>query len=112
MSEGKGPTYPLLVWGVCHMLIKYLTSAAQHEPLASIDNRGEPTYGPPATIYCRRQVKTHEIISPDKQIIKAEYVYYVKDAVVPGDKLDGRLVQMVEEWTLIGGQLMGYKVVV
>lgn len=78
----------------------------------TINNRGEPEYGPPVTISCRRQIQTQEIISPDKQIIKAEYVYYVKDAVVPGDKLDGHLVQMVEEWTMLGGQTMGYKAVV
>lgn len=77
-----------------------------------MSNRGEPTYGPPVFIPCRRQLRTQEIITPDKQVIKTEYVYYVKDAVCPGDKLDGRLVQMVAEWTMLGGRIMGYKAVV
>lgn len=94
------------------MLIKYLSSTAQHEPLTGFNNRGEPSHGPPVPIPCRRQVKNQEIITPDKQSIKAEYVYYVKDPVVPGDKLDGHVVQMVEEWTMLGGRVMGFKAVV
>ena len=94
------------------MLTQYLTAKAQHEPMTNMNNRGEPVYGPPTTIPCRRQLKTQEIITPDKQVIKVERVYYVKDAVVPGDKLDGHLVQMVEEWELLGGRIMAYKAVV
>lgn len=94
------------------MLISYLASNAQHEPMTDMNNRGEPVYGPPVNITCRRQVKTQEIITPDKQVIKAQYVYYVTDAVVPGDKLDGHLVQQVEEWEMLGGRIMGYKAVV
>lgn len=94
------------------MLTQYLTAKAQHEPMTNLNNRGEPIFGPPVAIYCRRQVKTQEIITPDKQTIKTEYIYYVKDAVVPGDKLDGRLVQLVEEWSMLGGRIMGFKAVV
>ncbi|MTI95389.1 MAG: hypothetical protein FH749_07855 [Firmicutes bacterium] len=94
------------------MLTGYLTATAIHKPQTDTNNRGEPVYGPPVSISCRCQVKTQEIRTPDKQVIKADYVYYVRDAVVPGDLLDGRLVQLVEEWAMLGGRIMGFKAVV
>lgn len=94
------------------MLGPYLNSSAVHEVQISLDDRGKPLFAPPQTIACRKILETQEIVTPDRQVVQTSHVYYLNTPVVPGDKLDGRLVQGVVEWTTLTGHVLGYKAVV
>jgi hypothetical protein len=94
------------------MLQAYLNQTALYKPLLDVDNRGQPVYGDETVVPCRRQTKTQEIITPDKQTIKVEHVYYLAQSAKEGDSLDGRRVQYVAEMVGLGGTVIGYKAVV
>lgn len=94
------------------MLTRYLNQKAELRSVIDTNNRGEPIYGEAIMVRCRKEVGTKEIITPEKQVIKAEYVYYLVDSVLVGDSIDGRRVQFVNPMTGLFGDIKGYEVVV
>lgn len=94
------------------MLGRYLNQAAEYKPQTGTDTRGQPIYGPATTIACRKQMETQMLKTDEGKTIKAEWVYYLTHPVSVGDSLDGREVQLVNTWTMLGGGVAGYKAVV
>ena len=79
---------------------------------AVMNNRGEVNYLAPVSVPCRRELSQREILTPDAQTIKTNWVHYLVTPVATDDVLDGLRVQLVEVWAGLGGATVGYKAVV
>lgn len=93
------------------MLSVYLTDRAIYEPRIGANDRGEPDYGPPVILKARWRLTRQQIILPDQRQIKIERTYYLPQEIREGDRLDGLIVQLVEPWRNLAGNVLGCKAV-
>lgn len=94
------------------LLTGYLNQQAQLEEYVRDNDYGEPEFGSPATIACRRQTK-HELFVTTRGDTKVSAAVYYTDAKVQaGDRIDGAIIESVLEMVDFGGTVQGYKVMV
>lgn len=72
-----------------------LRQQVQWEPLASTDNRGDPTFGPAQTVPARAVAKLKDIIAKDGETITTTTSVMMVVEPGIGDLLDGREVVAV-----------------
>lgn len=78
--------------------------------IANVHNAyGEVTYGAPLTIKARRQRKLEAITGLGGDIYVSQFEYYVMQEVALDDKLDDRLVKLVEPYVSLGGKTLLYR---
>lgn len=77
-----------------------------------LDVYGQPAYGSPITVKCRKEPYTVRASSGYGQFVNYTTTYYLDSSVEVknGDKLDGQSIQSVEEYIDGFGTLVGYRV--
>lgn len=93
------------------MLSDYLNQTAEYRPHTGTDDRGQPTYGGPVSVPCRKQAKLQNVLTATGQLAAAQHVYYLDREVNEGDMLDGLTVMAVLIWSGLDGETIGYKAV-
>lgn len=94
------------------MLSAYLNQTAVFKACTGTDDRGQPVYGLPSVIKCRKQAKVQNVLTETGQSIRTQHVYYTKSQVSEGDLLDGKVIMGVSAWTGLNGEILGYMAVV
>lgn len=101
------------------MLSAYLNQTAELQRVAhkadgstKMDNRGQIQYESVRTVKCRKRLKMQEVLTPDSQVIKANWTYHLMDEVRADDLLDGKRVQLVFDQVMLGGNTVGHRAVV
>lgn len=79
------------------------------EPL--LDKFGEPQYEESVTIRCRREITVKDVQTNTGAILQSTTLYYTDDRqfIQAGDKLDGRTVIVVREYTNQFGTVEGFE---
>ncbi|MPW25950.1 hypothetical protein GC105_09120 [Alkalibaculum sp. M08DMB] len=93
------------------MLDGYLNQTVDFSARTGTDDRGQPIYSEVLSIPCRYQSKIQNIVTSTGQMLQAQHVYYTKDAIQEGDKLNGLVVMAVADWVDLFGEKIGYKAV-
>lgn len=93
------------------MLSAHLNQTAEYRPRTGTDDRGQPAYGEPVALPCRRQQKAQNVLSSTGQTIATRHVYYLNRVVSEGDLLDGLVVMGVTLMNGLGGAVVGCKAV-
>lgn len=72
---------------------------------------GEATYGAVKTLKCRRERTTKDVLTANGSVLRSASIYYTDESqlIQPDDKLDGRVVLSVEEYTNEHGLTEGYQ---
>ena len=78
--------------------------------LTGTNQYDEPEYSGVVQIRCRKQLHAQEVILPDKRQVKLEWRYHILRRVKVGDLLDGRRVEVVQEWVDLNGSAIGWRV--
>lgn len=75
-----------------------------------LDKFGEASYEAPVTLKCRRERTTKDVLTANGSVLRSDSIYYTDETQVirPDDKLDGRVVLSVEEYTNGIGRLEGF----
>lgn len=88
-------------------------SPATRDALGStvLNTYGELSYETPVELKCRRESTTKDILTPNGSILRASTRYFLDESVVirADDKLDGRVVLTVIEYTNQLGLCEGYE---
>lgn len=76
-----------------------------------LDRYGEPEYGVPVVLKCRREQTTKDVQTANGAVLRSYTVYYLDEAQVirSGDKIDGRTVLAVTEYTNERGESEGFE---
>lgn len=98
-------------------MTKYLRQQCQYEAL-SVDENGQPSlnqYGEaefeaPETLKCRRERSVKDVQTTDGSIVRSTIVYYIDETTTlnVGDKLDGRAILNLTEYTGSTGKPEGW----
>ena len=66
-----------------------------------LNRYGEAEYELPITLKCRRERTTKDVMTANGSVVRSASIYYTDESQVirPDDKLDGRVVLSVEEYT-------------
>lgn len=72
---------------------------------------GEPSYKSPLTLKCRREGHTKDVLTTNGAVIRSETIYYTDETqlIRTGDRLDGKVVVAVSEYTNEHGKVEGYE---
>lgn len=72
---------------------------------------GEPSYKFPRTLKCRREGHTKDVLTTNGAVIRSETIYYTDETqlIRTDDKLDGKVVVAVSEYTNEHGKVEGYE---
>lgn len=72
---------------------------------------GEPTYKRSCTLKCRREGATKDVLTSNGAVIRSESIYYTDESqlIRTDDKLDGKIVTAVSEYTNEHGKVEGYE---
>lgn len=75
------------------------------------DKFGEPLYGAPIQIKCRREISIQDVQTNTGAILKSNTRYFIdnKYKVQADDKLDGKCILKVAEYTNQSGKAEGYE---
>lgn len=94
-----------------HQTAVYQSATRDGSGNAILDERGRPSYAPAKTINCRKRYKLTEILTPDAQVIRGEWIYRLDVPLRIDDILDNKRVQLVQAMVAPDGQIYGYKAV-
>ena len=94
------------------MLSAYLNQTAELKRKIGTDDRGYFTYSEPVYVDCRKQTKTLNSFTENKQIAAPQHIIYLFDEVSEGDIIDGDVVAVVSVWRDLNGEAVGYKAVI
>lgn len=97
------------------MISGYLNQTCQYEILdeaAGLDLFGGGAYFAPISIPCRRELAETEIKDKSGKTVLSSVTYFLDTTVEPamGDRIDGRLVLGLQDYTLGSGVLIGWEV--
>ena len=72
---------------------------------------GEPSYKSPLTLKGRREGHTKDVLTTNGAVIRSETIYYTDETqlIRTDDKLDGKVVVAVSEYTNEHGKVEGYE---
>ena len=72
---------------------------------------GEAEYEAPITLKCRRERTTKDVLTANGSVVRSASIYYTDESQVirPDDKIDGRVVLSVEEYTNELGKTEGFE---
>lgn len=99
----------------------YLRQTAQYEAVKYdaegnpvLDEYGKPTYETAVTVKCRKEKYCVKAATGYGQFLNYSSTYYLDEKIKPrvDDKLDGHLIQDVNEYVDGIGTLVGYEVIV
>lgn len=93
------------------MLTSYLNQTAEYRPCIGTDDRGQPIYGSPVILPCRRQKKAQNALTATGQSVRTQHVYYLAREITEGDMLDGLVVMGISLMTGLDGETVGCKAV-
>ena len=93
------------------MLNSYLNQTAVYRSKTGTSDRGQPIYGEPMNIPCRKQDKAQNVLMSTAQTVRTQHIYYCKNTVNEGDMLDDKIVTAVSVWRGLGGEILGFKAV-
>ena len=97
---------------------KYLRQKCTYEKLQRgmdgsilLDKFGDPLYEPAVTIKCRRETFVQEVQTNTGAILKSSTRYFTDDrqTIQANDKLDGKAVLKIEEYTNQFGITEGFE---
>lgn len=76
-----------------------------------LDKYGEPSFAAPKTLRCRREKNTKDVLTTNGSIKRSDTVFYTDESqeIQTDDKLDGRVVLVVAEYTNELGKTEGYE---
>ena len=76
-----------------------------------LDKFGEPSYAAPIKLKCRRERNTKDVLTTTGSIKRSDTVLYTDESheIQTDDKLDGRVVLVVAEYTNEAGKVEGYE---
>lgn len=77
----------------------------------ALNKYGEAEYAAPITLKCRRERTTKDVLTANGSVVKSASIYYTDETQVirPDDKLDGRVVLNVSEYTNELGKTEGFE---
>ena len=77
-----------------------------------LNKYGEISYEPPVILKCRRELTTKDVLTSNGSVLKSASVYYLDNAHVirPDDRIDGKVVLSVTEYTNESGLSEGFEV--
>ena len=99
-------------------MTKYLRQSCMYEKCklkadgtVSLDKFGEPQYEAPVQIKCRREVSIQDVQTNTGAILKSNTRYFIdgKHTMHADDKLDGKCVLKVTEYTNQLGKTEGFE---
>lgn len=76
-----------------------------------LDKFGEPSYAAPIQLKCRREKNTKDVLTATGSVKRSDTVFYTDECyeIQTDDKLDGRVVLAVVEYTNENGKVEGYE---
>lgn len=77
----------------------------------ALNRYGEAEYEAPITLKCRRERTTKDVLTANGSVVRSASIYYTDESQVirPDDKIDGRVVLSVEEYTNELGLTEGFE---
>ena len=77
----------------------------------SLNKYGEARYEAPIILKCRRERTTKDVLTANGSVVRSASIYYTDESQVirPDDKIDGRVVLSVEEYTNELGLTEGFE---
>lgn len=77
----------------------------------ALNKYGEAQYEVPTTLKCRRERTTKDVLTANGSVVRSASIYYTDESTVirPDDKIDGRVVLSVEEYTNELGKTEGFE---
>ena len=77
----------------------------------ALNRYGEAEYEAPITLTCRRERTTKDVLTANGSVVRSASIYYTDESQVirPDDKIDGRVVLGVEEYTNELGLTEGFE---
>ena len=77
----------------------------------ALNKYGEVAYEAPITLKCRRERTTKDVLTANGSVVRSASIYYTDESQVirPDDKIDGRVVLGVEEYTNELGLTEGFE---
>lgn len=81
---------------------------------AKLDMYGEPMYGTPIKLKCRRERVLKDVLTPSGAVKRSSTCYYLdsQSSISFGDLIDGKSILDFEEYTNEYGKTEGYMVIV
>lgn len=89
------------------MITDYLNQSATYETFKSTDLYGTPTYNPAVTIRVRKRKTSSSAITGHGEVVDIKNVLHTDSVVSVGDKVDGCVVQAIEELVNYAGIVIG-----
>ena len=76
-----------------------------------LNKYGEAEYEAPITLKCRRERTTKDVLTANGSVVRSASIYYTDESQVirPDDKIDGKVVLGVEEYTNELGLTEGFE---
>lgn len=96
-------------------MLKFLKQTCEVETVQLVDGKpsmnmyGELVYSAAQTIACRREKYAHDVETPTGAVVKSSTEYYTVFEIGINDKLDGKVVLSVEEYTNELGLTEGFR---
>lgn len=77
----------------------------------ALNKYGEAQYGAPITLKCRRERTTKDVLTANGSVVRSASIYYTDESTVirPDDRIDGKVVLSVEEYTNELGKTEGFE---
>lgn len=77
----------------------------------ALNKYGEAQYEAPTTLKCRRERTTKDVLTANGSVVRSASIYYTDESTVirPDDRIDGRVVLSVEEYTNELGKTEGFE---
>lgn len=77
----------------------------------ALNKYGEAQYGAPTTLKCRRERTTKDVLTANGSVVRSASIYYTDESTVirPDDRIDGKVVLSVEEYTNELGKTEGFE---
>ena len=77
----------------------------------ALNKYGEAEYEAPVTLRCRRERTTKDVLTANGSVVRSASIYYTDESQVirPDDKIDGRVVLSVKEYTNELGLTEGFE---
>ena len=77
----------------------------------ALNKYGEAQYEAPTTLRCRRERTTKDVLTANGSVVRSASIYYTDESTVirPDDRIDGRVVLSVEEYTNELGKTEGFE---
>ncbi len=77
----------------------------------ALNKYGEAQYEAPITLKCRRERTTKDVLTANGSVVRSASIYYTDESTVirPDDRVDGKVVLSVEEYTNELGKTEGFE---